>query len=108
MTTSESEFLARAESTLTAIERAIEALAIDAEVERTGGVVTVELGDGSRIVVNLQGPMQQIWVAARSGGYHFALREGAWRDTRDGRELFAALSAIVSEQGGSPVVLRER
>jgi len=108
MTMSESEFLARAEATLTALERAVEAVAIDAEVERTGGVVTVELADGSRIVVNMQAPMRQIWVAARRGGFHFALRDGAWRDTRDGRELFAALSAIVSEQGGSPVVLRER
>lgn len=108
MTTSESEYLARAEATLAAIERAIEAVAIDAEVERSGGVLTIELEDGSRIVVNLQAPMQQIWVAARSGGFHFALRDGVWRGTRDGRELFAALSAIVSEQGGAPVVLRER
>jgi CyaY protein len=104
----ESEFHARADAALAAIERAIEAVDIDADTERSGGVLTVELADGSKIVVNTQAPMQQIWVAARSGGFHFAWSEDAWRDTRDGRELFAALSSIVSSQGGAPVVLSAR
>lgn len=108
MTTSESEFSARAEATLAAIERAVDAVAIDAEVERAGAVLTIELADGSRIVVNTQAPLQQIWVAARSGGFHFAWKDEAWRNTRDGEELFKSLSAIVSKQGGAPVVLRER
>ena len=104
----ESEFHARADAALAAIERAIEAVDIDADTERSGGVLTVELADRSKIVVNTQAPMQQIWVAARSGGFHFAWSEGAWRDTRDGRELFAALSSIVSSQGGAAVVLSPR
>jgi CyaY protein len=104
----ESEFHARADAALAAIERAIEAVDIDADTERSGGVLTVELADGSKIVVNTQAPMQQIWVAARSGGFHFVWSEGAWRDTRDGRELFAALSSIVSSQGGAAVVLSPR
>ncbi len=104
----ESEFHARAEATFAAIERAIEAVDIDADIERQGGVLTLELAEGGKIVVNIQAPMQQIWIAARSGGYHFAWADGAWRDTRDGRELFAALSAVVSSQGGVPVVLSAR
>jgi CyaY protein len=104
----ESEFQTRADATLAAIERAIEAVDIDVDAERQGGVLTLELTDGSKIIVNTQAPMRQIWVAARSGGFHFAWSEGAWRDTRDGRELFAALSAIVSSQGGVPVVLGPR
>lgn len=104
----ESEFHSRADAALVAIERAIEAVDIDADSERQGGVLTLELADGSKIVVNTQTPMRQIWVAARSGGFHFAWTDGAWRDTRDGRELFAALSAIVSSQGGVPVVLGPR
>jgi CyaY protein len=108
MTTSESDFLARAEATLSAIERAVEAIDIDAEIERAGSVLTLELADASRIVINVQAPMQQIWVAARSGGYHFAWKDGQWRNTRDGEELFKALSAIVSKQGGTPVVLGGR
>ncbi|MFN3566609.1 MAG: iron donor protein CyaY [Burkholderiaceae bacterium] len=104
----ESEFLDLAERTLDAIEAAVEAAPIDAEVTRAGNVLTLELADGSRVVINSQAPMQQLWVAARSGGFHYERREGEWRDTRDGTELFAALSRILSAQGGSPVLLRPR
>src|SRR5262249_11795992 len=104
----ESEFHSRVDEALAAIERAIDAVDIDAEIDRSGSVLTVELAEGGKIVVNAQAPMQQIWVAARSGGFHFAWSDGVWRDTRDGRELFAALSAIVSAQGGVSVVLRAR
>jgi CyaY protein len=68
-------------------------------------VLTLELGDGSKVVINSQAPMQQMWVAGRSGAFHYAWHDGAWRDTRDGSELFAALSRLVSAQGGEPVVL---
>jgi CyaY protein len=104
----EAEFHSRAQAALASIESAIEALDIDAEVERSGDVLTLELAEGGKIVVNTQAPMQQIWIAARSGGFHFGWSDGVWRDTRDGRELFAALSAIVSSQGGVAVVLRPR
>jgi CyaY protein len=104
----ESEFLAQADITLTAIERAIDVVDLDVEVDRSGSVLTLELADGGKIVINTQAPMQQIWVAARSGGFHFGWSNGAWRDTRDGRELFAVLSALVSSQGGVPVVLGAR
>jgi CyaY protein len=102
----ESEFLAAAERTLAAIEAAVEACDADIETTRAGNVLTLELADGSKIIVNSQAPMRQIWVAAKSGGYHYEWRDGAWRDTRDGSELFAALSRAVSAQGGVAVLLR--
>ena len=102
----ETEFNELAERTLDAIEAAVEATGADIEASRSGNVLSLELGDGSKVIVNSQGPMQQIWVAARSGGFHYAWREQQWRDTRDGSELFAALSRIVSAQGGEAVVLR--
>jgi CyaY protein len=102
----ESEFLAAAERTLAAIEAAVEACAADIETTRAGNVLTLELADGSKVIVNSQAPMRQIWVAAKSGGFHYEWRDGAWRDTRDGSELFAALSRAVSAQGGNPVLLR--
>jgi CyaY protein len=104
----ETEFLQRAEATLDAIEASLDASGLELECSRAGNVLTVELEDGSRIVVNTQAPTRQIWVAARSGGFHFAADGAAWRDTRGGTELFAALSRIVSEQGGRAVVLRGR
>jgi CyaY protein len=102
----ESDFAAAAERTLAAIEAAVEACGADIETTRSGNVLTLELADGSKVVVNSQAPMRQVWVAARSGGFHYEWRDGAWRDTRDGSELFAALSRIVSAQGGEAVLLR--
>jgi CyaY protein len=103
----ETEFTELAEHTLIAIESAIDACDADVESQRAGNVLTLELSDRSKIVVNSQAPMQQIWVAARSGGFHFARVGDEWRDTRDGTELFAALSRLVSRQGAAPVILRD-
>ncbi len=104
----DAEFLQLAEQTLDAIEAAVEAIDGDIETARAGNVLTLELANGSKVVVNSQAPMQQIWVAAKSGGFHYGRRADAWVDTRDGSELFAALSRIVSAQGGQAVVLRSR
>jgi len=104
----ESEFLERAEACLDAIESALEDSAVDCDLERHGPVLDVEFADGSKIVINSQTPMRQLWVAARSGGFHYAWDGTAWRDTRDGSELFVALSRIVSAQGGHAVVLSDR
>ena len=91
----DTEFEALAAATLDAIERALEACAADVEAERSGNVLTLELSDGARVVINSQTPTRQIWIAARSGGFHFARDGDSWRDTRDGGELFAALARIV-------------
>ena len=108
MTMTESEFNELAEATLDAIEAALESTGADIEASRSGNVLTLELDNGSKVVVNSQAPMQQIWVAAKSGGFHYGRRGEAWVDTRDGSELFAALSRIVSAQGGQAVVLSSR
>jgi CyaY protein len=101
----ETEFLQRAEQTLAAIERAVDATGADIESARSGNVLTLELGDGSKVIVNSQAPMQPIWVAGKNGAYHYGWRDGGWFDTRDGSELFAALSRLLSAQGGEAVVL---
>jgi CyaY protein len=101
----ESEFLAAAEQALGAIELAVEACGADVESARVGNVLTLEFADGSKVVINSQNPMRQIWVAAKSGGFHFKRVGEHWCDTRDGTELFAALSRIVSAQGDRPVIL---
>lgn len=103
----ESEFAAAAERTLERVERALEESGIDADTElKEGGVLEIEFADGSRMVINRHGAAREIWVAARSGGFHFRWDGVAWRDTRDGAELFAALSRLVSAQSGHPVLLR--
>lgn len=107
---SETEFLDLAESALTRIETAMDRLndedVLDVECKRSGNVLEIEFIDnGSKIIVNSQAPMRELWVAAKSGGFHYKRVDGAWIDTRDGSELFAALSLLASAQGGAQVVL---
>ena len=101
----ESEFLRLSEHALLALEASVDAVDAGIDCMRSGGVVTLELDNGTKIVVNTQLPTRQIWVAARSGAFHFGFDGHLWRDTRDGAELFAALSKLVSAQGGQAVVL---
>lgn len=110
---SESEFLQQAEATLSQIEATLEELAntsdLDVECTRSGNVLEIEFIDnGTKIIVNSQAPMQELWVAAKSGGFHFKARGSQWVNTRDGDvELFAALSQMVSQQGGIDVTLHD-
>jgi CyaY protein len=109
----DSEFEALAGGTFAAIESAIDAAAGTADIDldlqmKPGGVLEVEFADGSKIIVNRQAPMREIWVAARSGGFHFRREGERWVDTRDGGELFAALSRLVSAQSGAAVILAPR
>jgi len=103
---SESEFIDLAEATLDSIESAVDAAEVDIEAARTGNVLTLELDNGSKVVINSQAPMQQMWVAGKTGAFHYSRKGDRWIDTRDGSELFAALSRLISAQGGEVVVLR--
>jgi CyaY protein len=102
----DTEFEALAGDALQRIERALEASGLDADWElKEGGVLEVEFADGTKIIVNRHGAAREIWVAARAGGFHFRWDGVKWRDSRDGTELFAALSRLVSAQSGSAVIL---
>jgi CyaY protein len=101
----ECEFLAAAEAVLAQVETAVEDCGADVDCDRSGNVLTLQFDDGSKIIVNLQTPMSEIWVAARSGGFHYRLQGNAWRDTRDNSELFEALSRFATQQAGEPVTL---
>lgn len=106
----ETEFLTQAVATLNAIEAALDRLndedVLDVECSRSGNVLEIEFIDnGSKIIVNSQAAMQELWVAARSGGFHYKQKDGKWRNTRDDSELFEALSTYVSQQAGVTVVL---
>ena len=103
----DTEFERLAAQALAQVEAALEASGIDADFElKEGGVLEIEFADASKIIVNRHGAAREIWVAARAGGFHFRWDGSAWRDTRDGDELFASLSKLVSSQGGEAVLLR--
>lgn len=98
----ESDFHRAVDAVLAQVESAVEA--IDGlEVDLEAGILTVTCPDRSRVIVNRQTPNREIWVAARSGGFHFSQREGAWRDTRSGEELFASLARLIEAQSGARV-----
>jgi CyaY protein len=91
---------------LAAVERTIEAAGLDIDIQAKGaGVLELEFQDGSKMIINRHAAAREIWVAAKSGGFHFRHDGTAWRNTRDGAELFAALSGLVSAQAGAPVTL---
>ena len=77
---------------------------VDFDLEnKPGGIIELEFEDGSKIIVNRHGAAREIWIAAKSGGYHFRPEGGRWLGTRDGEELMAALARTVTEQSGVPV-----
>ena len=93
-----------------ALEAADDALDLDLDVERQGGnVINIRFRDRSVIVVNTQAPLHEIWVAAKSGGYHYrwagTLATPLWLDTKTGRELLADLSEFASAQAGQEIAI---
>lgn len=102
----ETEFNTLAEATLARIEQSLDACAADIDYElQPGGVLELEFGDGSKIIINRHAAAREIWVAARSGGFHFRHENDLWIGTRDGVELFAALERLISEQAGERIAL---
>jgi CyaY protein len=82
------------------VDRWLQADVIDIDTRRTGGLLELVFPDDSRIIVNTQPPLQEIWLAARAGGFHFRHVQGRWLDTRDGSEFFEALSQHANAQAG--------
>ncbi|HEX7685686.1 MAG TPA: iron donor protein CyaY [Trinickia sp.] len=99
----DSDYISRAEAVLARIEQAADDSDADIEFERNGNVLTLEFENGSKIIVNLQPPMEEIWIAAKVGGFHFKFVDGRWVDTRNQREFFEALSDYATQQAGEPV-----
>jgi CyaY protein len=89
--------LARIEA---AADRWLQDDVIDIDTQRTGGLLELAFPDGSKIIVNTQPPLHEVWLAARGGGFHYRFEQDRWRDTRDGSEFFSALSQHASLQGG--------
>ena len=98
------EYLRHAEAALGAVELACDQIneASDADIDnqRSGGMITLTFKNKSQIVVNLQKPLQEIWLAAKAGGFHYKFVHGRWQDTKNASELFAVLSREASAQAG--------
>lgn len=105
-TMSESEFNRQIDATLLAIEQAVDSSDADIDYENVGGILTLHCDNGSQLIINRQTPARQLWLAARSGGYHFDWRAdaGQWCRDSDGRPLFELLAELLAGQCGADVV----
>ncbi len=102
------EYQNQAERVLKAVEQACDRLNdesdVDIDNQRTGGMITLTFANQSQIIVNLQKPLHEVWMAARAGGFHYKFESGQWLDTKDGREFFANLSRYASEQASQTLL----
>lgn len=114
-TLTDATFYSVAEKTLRAIEMSLEEAFqktdLDLDISRQGGnVVNIQFEDKSVIVVNTQSPLQEIWVAAKEGGFHYrwagTLSQPLWLDTKSGAELFSELSRLASQQAKVPLTVK--
>lgn len=102
----ETEFNALADELVLAIEAVLDASGADVDSEISAGVLTITCeSNGSKIVVSRQPALAQIWLAAKSGGFHFDYCDGAWVSTTSRHSLAEMLSRVCSEQTGSAVKL---
>jgi len=101
---SAADYVAFTSAVLSSVEattdRWLESGVIDIDSHRTGGLLELTLPNGSKLIVNTQPPLQELWLAAKAGGFHFKFVNSAWRDTKDGREFFSVLSTCASAQSG--------
>ena len=103
----ETQYMDLAEALLARVEASCDRIndQSDADVDnqRVGGMVTLTFPGGSQIIVNLQKPLQEVWMAARAGGFHYKFDGARWMDTKGNGEFFANLSKYASEQAAQPL-----
>jgi CyaY protein len=97
----ESAFHSRVDAVFTAIESALDAVESDVDSDITGGILTLEFENHSKVIINRQVFNREIWVAAKSGGYHFRFDGSHWRDTRSNELLEILIARAIAEQGGN-------
>lgn len=104
------EFLDQAERLLAGVETCSDRLNDDADTDidnqRVGGMVTLTFPNRSQIIINLQKPLHEVWLAARCGGFHYKFDGTHWQDTKGQGEFWHSLSRYASEQSGQAVVFK--
>jgi CyaY protein len=99
------EFMNHAEQLLSAVEACCDRINDETEADidnqRSGGMITLTFPNRSQIVINLQKPLHEVWLAAKAGGFHYKCLQGRWQDTKDAGEFFDNLSRQASAQSGT-------
>ncbi|GMQ48030.1 iron donor protein CyaY [Vibrio sp. 10N] len=99
----DTEFHQLVDAQLQNIEEAIDESGADIDYEVTGNVMTLEFEDRSQIIINRQEPMHEIWLASKSGGFHFKLIEGKWTCSKTGLELMAMVKEECEKHTGEDI-----
>ena len=103
----DTEYMDRAEALLRLVESGCDRIndETDADIDsqRVGGMVTLTFRNGTQIIVNLQKPLHEVWLAARAGGFHYKFDGARWMDTKGQGEFFENLSRYASEQSAQPL-----
>ena len=99
----DTEFHQLVDAQMQIIEESIDDSGADIDYEVTGNVMTLEFEDRSQIIINRQEPMHEIWLASKSGGFHFKLQDGQWICSKTGLELVAMVKQECEKQSSEPV-----
>ncbi|WP_286234109.1 iron donor protein CyaY [Thalassotalea sediminis] len=94
-----------ADELLLTLEEAIEDCGIDIDYEGVGGMLTLTFKNASKIIINKQAPLHEIWVATKFNGHHFHFDNNQWHDKRGGGEFWQFISDAVSKQADAQVTL---
>jgi CyaY protein len=101
------EFLEAADQVFIAVEDRLDATELDLDIVRSGNVLSVEFPGGSKLIINTQQPLHEMWMADKTGGFHYKLTpvgaDQLWHDTRSGEEFFATLDRLVAQQTGQKI-----
>jgi CyaY protein len=93
------EFASLAHAALSRIQSGLDHAGLEFETP-ADGILEIDFDDGSKMVINRHGAAQEVWVAARSGGFHFRPTNGSWKDSRDGEDLYVKLARLIAQQSG--------
>jgi len=101
----DSQYNLIAEDLLLAVEEAIEECGVDIDYEGVGGLLTLTFKNSTKIIINKQAPLHEVWVATKFNGHHFSFNDDRWIDKRGGDEFWQFLSDAVSKQAETKIIL---
>jgi len=101
----DSQYNLLADEIILQIEEAVEDCGTDIDFEGVGGMLTLTFKNGSKVIINKQAPLHEIWVATKFNGHHFQCENGQWTDKRGGGELWQFLSTAISIQAETDITI---
>lgn len=99
----EQEYHRIADEIMLSVEEAIDDIDFDLDYESAGGILTIDFPNKTKIIINKQAPLMQIWVATKFNGHHFELKDGQWIDNRTDAEFWQLISDAATKQAGEPI-----